>query len=60
MHVLDGAKDQAGSIHAVLGYLRRKGVNNVHRFLRPLRENMLVQAAVGRWAATSGEASHVD
>lgn len=60
VHLLDGAKDRAESIHAVLRYLRQKGVNNVHRFLTPLRENVLVQDAVGRWAATSGEAFHGD
>ena len=31
-------------------YLRRKGVNNVHRFLEPLRVNRSVEEALIRWS----------
>jgi hypothetical protein len=40
------------SLHSALGYLRRKGIHNPHRFLQPLaRINTVIEEAIGAWAA---------
>jgi hypothetical protein len=49
---LNRTKSQAASIHAALGYLRRKKANNVHRFLQPIKGNNLVREAAETWAMT--------
>jgi len=41
----------AHSLHRALGFLRRAGVRNVHRFLRIRPETNLAKAAIERWAA---------
>jgi hypothetical protein len=39
------------SLHSALGYLRRKGIHNVHRFLAPLPEiNDALERAVDDWS----------
>jgi hypothetical protein len=37
------------SLHAATRYLRRNGVSNTHRFLKPLMINSVVQQALNRW-----------
>ena len=40
------------SLHSALGYLRRKGIHNPHRFLQPLtRINAAIEEAIDAWAA---------
>ena len=39
------------SLHSALGYLRRKGIHNPHRFLQPLtRINAAIEEAIDAWA----------
>jgi hypothetical protein len=44
------------SVRRASRYLRRKGVNNVHRFLVPLRMNMEIEKALIEWSIKFGEA----
>jgi hypothetical protein len=42
----------ARSLRSALGYLRRNGVHNPHRFLRPMTQiNAVVERAIDEWAA---------
>jgi hypothetical protein len=39
------------SLHSALAYLRRKGINNPHRFLQPMtRINAALERAINDWA----------
>ena len=53
-HLLMTARGKQ-SIHASCQYLRRQGVLNTHRFLRPLQNNADLQSAINVWAATFEE-----
>jgi hypothetical protein len=50
-HVLEGARERAAtSILKAMRFLRRKGIPNVHRFLKPLAINEQVKKAIADWA----------
>ena len=48
--ILEGTrKCAASSVHTACQYLRKRGVNNPHRFLVPLRLNKKIISALYRW-----------
>jgi hypothetical protein len=50
-YILAGARERAAtSILKALRFLRRKGIPNVHRFLKPLAMNERVKKAIADWA----------
>jgi hypothetical protein len=48
--ILVGAQRRAKSMRRVTRYLRRKGIQNVHRFLVPLAINDKIESALKKWA----------
>jgi hypothetical protein len=44
------AKSYQSSIHRTLGYLRKEGLSNVRRFLRPLKLNETISNALRTWS----------
>jgi hypothetical protein len=48
--ILAGARRRAKSMRRVTRYLRRKGIQNVHRFLVPLAINDKIERALKKWA----------
>ena len=48
--ILEGALSRAKSMRRVSRYLRRKGIQNVHRFLVPLAINDKIERALQKWA----------
>jgi hypothetical protein len=45
------ARARAQSLHGVLHFLRHDvGINNPHRFLRPLKVNRKIRRALNAWA----------
>jgi hypothetical protein len=48
--ILVGALSRANSMGRVSRYLRRKGIQNVHRFLVPLTLNNKISQALNQWA----------
>lgn len=54
LHVFRATLDRAYSLHRACRYLRQQGVNNVHRFLRPMSSfNRQLHEALERWKASA-------
>jgi hypothetical protein len=49
MATFRGARRRRKSIHTLCRFLRRKGIPNVHRFLRPLKLNQKLRDALDAW-----------
>jgi hypothetical protein len=58
--ILAAARNRADvSLARASRYLRRKGVNNVHRFLRPVRMNDQIGKALSKWVIDFEEGLNV-
>jgi hypothetical protein len=48
--IAEEARAKYTSLHRLLRFLRRAGVNNPHRFLRPMKKDSLIREAIDAWS----------